>query len=271
MIPKVIHYCWFGGNELPELAKKCIDSWKKKCPDYELKLWDESNFDVQCCDYVKEAYEAKKWAFVSDYARFWILYNYGGVYFDTDVEILQGIDDIIEKGPFMGFEADGRLNVAPGLGIAADKKNAFYLSILEYYNKIHFILPNGDYNQKPVGEHITRLLENNGLEKRDSVQQINGIYIYPTDFFCPKNVLTGETIITENTRTIHYYTASWYTGIEAYYRKIENKFKAKGKILYFFARCYTAPFRIIDKIKKIGVVNAIKYIPKYLSKGKYES
>ena len=97
MIPKIIHYCWFGGNPLPELAQKCIASWKKYCPDYEIKEWNESNFDLNCCDYVREAYEAKKWAFVSDYARFWILYHEGGVYFDTDVEVLKPIDTIVEK------------------------------------------------------------------------------------------------------------------------------------------------------------------------------
>ena len=104
MIPKIIHYCWFGGNPLPELAQKCIASWKKYCPDYEIKEWNETNFDLNCCDYVREAYEAKKWAFVSDYARFWILYHEGGVYFDTDVEVPKPIDTIVEKGSFMGCE-----------------------------------------------------------------------------------------------------------------------------------------------------------------------
>ena len=104
MIPKVIHYCWFGGNPLPELAKICIDSWKKYLPDYEIKEWNETNFDLDSCEYIREAYNCKKWAFVSDYARFWILYNYGGLYFDTDVEILNPLDDIIKCGSFMGNE-----------------------------------------------------------------------------------------------------------------------------------------------------------------------
>lgn len=103
-IPKVIHYCWFGGNPLPSLAEKCIASWRKYLPDYEIKRWDESNFDVNIIPYTKQAYEAKKYAFVSDYARFWILYNYGGLYFDTDVEVIRSMDDIIAAGPFMGCE-----------------------------------------------------------------------------------------------------------------------------------------------------------------------
>ena len=105
MIPRIIHYCWFGGNQLPELAQKCIESWKKYFPDYEIKEWNESNFDLNCCDYVKEAYTAKKWAFVSDYARFWILYNYGGLYFDTDVEVIRDMSEIVNRGAFMGCEA----------------------------------------------------------------------------------------------------------------------------------------------------------------------
>ena len=124
MIPKVIHYCWFGGNPLPASAKKCIASWRKYLPDYEIKEWNESNFDVNIIPYTAEAYKAKKYAFVSDYARFWIFYKYGGLYFDTDVEVIKNMDDIIAKGPFMGCENEAKagatpvqLGVAPGLGL----------------------------------------------------------------------------------------------------------------------------------------------------------
>ena len=120
MIPKIIHYCWFGGNPLPELAQKCIESWRTYCPDYEIKRWDETNFDVNCCDYVRKAYEVKMWAFVSDYARFKILYENGGVYFDTDVELIKPIDDLLAKGSFMGLEESDKVFVAPGLGLAAN-------------------------------------------------------------------------------------------------------------------------------------------------------
>ena len=136
MIPKIIHYCWFGRNPLPESAKKCIDSWRKFLPDYEIKEWNEDNFDVNIIPYTQQAYEAKKYAFVSDYARFWILYHHGGVYFDTDVEVIRPMDDIIEKRPFMGREkgafikdicdntitvqGDAGLGVAPGLGLGVN-------------------------------------------------------------------------------------------------------------------------------------------------------
>ena len=117
MIPKIIHYCWFGGNPLPEDAKKYIESWRKYCPGYEIKEWNESNFDINCCDYVREAYEAKKWAFVSDYARFYILYQYGGLYFDTDVEMIRPLFSILQKGSFMGMEVNSPACVAPGLSL----------------------------------------------------------------------------------------------------------------------------------------------------------
>ena len=126
MIPKVIHYCWFGRNPLPKSALKCIDSWRKFFPDYEIKEWNEDNFDVNIIKYTQDAYNAKKYAFVSDYARIWILYNYGGVYFDTDVEVISPMTDIIEKGPFMGFEinnsTENKIAVNPGLGIGSPSR-----------------------------------------------------------------------------------------------------------------------------------------------------
>ena len=125
MIPKVIHYCWFGRNPLPESAKKCINSWRKYLPDYEIKEWNEDNFDVNIIPYTREAYEVKKYAFVSDYARFWILYHHGGLYFDTDVEVIKPLDDIIDRGPFMGVEVGATSGgapplVAPGLGLGVN-------------------------------------------------------------------------------------------------------------------------------------------------------
>ena len=124
MIPKVIHYCWFGRNPLPSLAIKCIESWRKYLPDYEIKEWNEDNFDVNIIPYTQEAYQVGKYAFVSDYARFWILYKYGGLYFDTDVEVIKPMDDIIARGPFMGCEKDvsdtSVASVAPGLGLGVN-------------------------------------------------------------------------------------------------------------------------------------------------------
>ena len=122
-IPRMIHYCWFGNGEKPKFICDCINTWKAVLNDYEIVEWNESNFDVNSNIFVKQAYESGKYAFVSDYARFWILYNYGGLYFDTDVEVIKSFDEILSKGPYMGFErnpdkwGDGLVN--PGLGLAA--------------------------------------------------------------------------------------------------------------------------------------------------------
>lgn len=214
MIPKIIHYCWFGGALLPTDAQKCIESWKKYCPDYEIKEWNESNFDITICPYVKEAYEAKKWAFVSDYARFWILYNFGGIYFDTDVELIKPINDIIEKGPFMGFEKNPSVSedgeIAPGLGIAAPPELELYKDVMNYYESIHFKNEDGSLNTNDtIVTHTTKVMIKKGLKKKQGIQFIAGILIYPKEYFCPLDYLTYEMNITENTRSIHHYTASW--------------------------------------------------------------
>ena len=151
MIPKIIHYCWFGRNPLPELALRCIESWKKFLPDYEIKEWNEDNFDVNIIPYTAQAYKAKKYAFVSDYARFWILYQYGGVYFDTDVEVIKPMEEFIKQGSFMGCEngADGGgLRVAPGLGLGVESGSELYKEILDKYASFSFynLLPKVWYN-----------------------------------------------------------------------------------------------------------------------------
>ena len=226
MIPKVIHYCWFGRNELPETAVKCISSWRKYFPEYEIKEWNEDNFDVNVIPYTKEAYAAKKYAFVSDYARFDILYRYGGLYFDTDVEVIKNFEDIIGKGPFMGCELDytgkSDLKVAPGLGLGCDMHNSFYLKLLELYKTLKFKNEDGSINTKTIVEYTTDLLRREGLQSKDNeIQKVAGLYIYPSDFFCPKNYATGEIKITNNTCCIHHYDASWCTS--AYKKMIEEK------------------------------------------------
>ena len=159
-IPKIIHYCWFGGNPLPELAQKCIASWKKYCPEYEIREWNESNFDLNCCDYVREAYEAKKWAFVSDYARFWILYHKGGIYFDTDVEIIKPLNEILKQGAFLGCET--LYTVAPGLGMAANPGLVIYKEMLDFYEKRHFRNQNGAIDTTTIVTYTTQILMQHG-------------------------------------------------------------------------------------------------------------
>lgn len=219
MIPKIIHYCWFGRNPLPKSAKKCIASWKKYLPDYEIKEWNEDNFDVNIIPYTHDAYEAKKYAFVSDYARFWILYYFGGVYFDTDVEVLRSMDDIIARGAFMGVEKGAYLlsyrkekipAVAPGLGIGAESFLDIYKEIIDYYKELNFI---DDITKQIAGTvvtHTTRVLQQHGMPSNlSSPISIAGVWIYPSDFFCPMDSTTGIISITDNTVSIHHYDCSW--------------------------------------------------------------
>lgn len=214
MIPKVIHYCWFGRNPLPPLALECIASWKKYFPDYEIKEWNEDNFDVNIIPYTKEAYELKKYAFVSDYARFWILYHEGGVYFDTDVEVIRPMDDILLKGAFMGFERDpdkwGKGFVAPGLGLAVEKEHHIIKSLLERYENLKFVLPDGSLNIKQtIVSYTTEVLVNCGLKQIPGIQELAGFTIYPAEYFAPIHFITRRLNVTSNTRTIHRYMASW--------------------------------------------------------------
>ena len=214
MIPKIIHYCWFGHAPLPPLAVKCIASWKKFLPDYEIKEWNESNFDVNMIPYTAEAYKARKYAFVSDYARFWIIYHYGGVYFDTDVEIIRSMDDILSKGPYMGFEWNPGRNtygsVAPGLGFAADKGNKVIKMILDSYAQSNFeINPITLRPSATVIEFTTDVLVKCGLEKKKGIQNVSGINVYPAEYFAPIHFITKRLHITSNTHTIHQYMASW--------------------------------------------------------------
>lgn len=218
MIPKVIHYCWFGHKPLPKLALKCIESWKKYLPDYEIKEWNESNFDINIVQYTKEAYATKKYAFVSDYARFWILYKYGGLYFDTDVEVIRPIDDIIAKGSFMGHENE--LTVNPGLGLSAVPGLSFYKEILDLYATLNFVNKTGALNLTTVVEYTTRKLLKYGLNDENKIQEVANIYIYPIDYFNPISVQDGKLRITDNTRTIHHYAQSWQSPLRKYGRKI---------------------------------------------------
>ena len=218
MIPKIIHYCWFGRGPMPELAQKCIASWKKYFPDYEIKEWNEDNFDVNIIPYTAEAYQAKKYAFVSDYARFWILYQYGGIYFDTDVEVIRPIDDIVERGNFMGFETDPKpqlkadaseASVNPGLGMGVAPGLGIIKKMLDFYEGKHFVHEAVMRNQITVVHIATQVLCENGLKNVAGIQEVAGCFIYPSEYFCPINVTTGRIHVEKNTRTIHHYAGTW--------------------------------------------------------------
>lgn len=227
MIPKVIHYCWFGGKPLPKSAEKCLSSWRKYLSDYEIKRWDESNFDVNIIPYTAQAYLANKYAFVSDYARFWILYKYGGLYFDTDVEVIRNMDDIIARGPFMGCErraVEGanpqELNVASGLGLGAISNMDLLNEILDFYANKNFINPDGQSCPETVVTYITDIFCKHGLKNTNEIQEINGFSIYPVDYFCPISTEDGKLRISANTRSIHHYDQTWQSPARKFGRKL---------------------------------------------------
>lgn len=207
MIPKVIHYCWFGRSELPPLAKKCIASWKKFLPDYEIKEWNEDNYDITKNAYMAAAYKEKKFGFVPDYIRFDLIYKYGGFYFDTDVEIIKPLDSLLQYKGIMGFEAKDFVN--GGLIVAGEKGLEIFKEMRNIYDSVSFYKEDGSLNLLPSPTYNTEVLLKHGLKKNGELQEVAGITIFPTDYFCPKPSQFGKINITKNTLTIHHYAASW--------------------------------------------------------------
>jgi hypothetical protein len=207
MIPPIIYYCWFGGNPLPELAQKCLVAWEKFFHGYKIREINESNYNVHKIPYICEAYRAKKYAFVSDYARFDILYQYGGIYFDTDVEVIKPFERIISDGPFLGMETFGRIN--SGLGCSFSAGMPILREILDYYNLLHFIQSDGSENNLTVVDFVTSIFCRHGFENRDTMQEIAGVKIYPKEYFNPIDYDTHYLCITPNTYSIHHGEASW--------------------------------------------------------------
>lgn len=254
-IPKTIHYFWFGKKPLPESANKCIESWKRFCPDYEIKRWDESNYEINSCNYIIEAYKAGKWAFVSDYARLDILNRFGGLYFDVDVELIKPIDDLVENGPFMccesSTEANGKIvdiGIALGLGMATYPNMPIIKEILTTFEKDNFYDKGIDNN---IVKRVTRLFCDKGFIQNNQLQNIGDMTIYPSEYFCPLDNMTGELEITENTRAIHHYDASWMNKSGRISIEISRKFSKSGKIGHIVGTACSIPFRLVNKIKKV--------------------
>ena len=228
MIPKKIHYCWFGGNPLPNSVKKCIESWKKYCPEFEIIEWNESNYDINKIAYISQAYREKKYAFVSDYARLDIIFEEGGIYLDTDVELLKSLDTLLDKDCFLACELDGE--VATGLGFGAVKYFPFLKENMQIYEKRNFV-ENNKYDETTCVEHTTNLLKLKGLKSTDKIQEIERMYIYPPEYFCPYSLITGKITITNNTYSIHHYDSTWYgQGIKSKFKKKLLPLKVRFKL-----------------------------------------
>ncbi len=206
-IEKCIHYFWFGGNPKSDLIKKCIQSWHEKLPDYTIKEWNESNFDINMSEYTKQAHAHKKYAFVSDYARFHVLSEYGGIYLDVDVEVKKSLDPLLENECFMGFES--KKFVAPGLIVGAVKHHPAIEALYETYKNRKFYYSDNVLNETTVVQVATNYLVKNGLKRNNKKQKIAGVTVYPKTYFSPISYDNNRNDFSENTYTVHHYASSW--------------------------------------------------------------
>lgn len=256
MIPKVIHYCWFGRNPLPELAVKCINSWKKYLPEYEIKEWNEDNFDLDSFPYVREAYDNRKFAFVTDVVRLYALYTEGGIYMDTDVEVLKSLDPFLSHHAFSGFEND---TMIPTGIMASEVGGKWAKDNLDYYEGKHFVKPDGTLDFTTNVETITAYMLKRGLQQNNTFQNFPSlITFYPKDFFCPKSYEDGKIYLTENTVTIHHFAGSWQSEQIQYAKNLSRK-------MVVFPECsrgYIANF--IAEVKFNGVFAAFLTFLKWL-------
>lgn len=242
MIPKTIHYCWFGKGPIPALAQKCLLSWKKYLPEYKLKLWDESNFDINSNAYVKEAYNARKFAFVTDYVRLFALFSEGGIYMDTDVQVIKSLDHFLQFPAFTGFESD--VDVPTGI-IGSEKGGAWSKEQLACYENRHFLIrgkPDLTTNVQLISGNMAR----NGFVLKNSYQVYkNCLHVFPKDYFCPKS-RTGVLILTENTHCIHHFNGSWQS------KRMKMKKFLFHKVLgtYFTDKLVRLKRSIIKKVSK---------------------
>lgn len=262
MIPKIIHYCWFGGKPLTELAEKCIKSWEKYCPGYKIIEWNENNFNIDICAYVREAYDAKRWAFVADVARLYALVNYGGIYMDTDVEILKNFDTMLKYEAIAGFETENRISTGI-LGCEVGQR--IFSEFLNQYMNIHFINEDGSYNLTTNVVKMTNICKKYGLVLNNTEQTVSGLTIFPKDYFSPKEYDSKELLITNNTYAIHYFDGSWLSIEEKKIAQLRKKIEDRYLRIFPTKLAHYLSF-FISLIKIYGLSYAVKRIVKFFTK-----
>lgn len=226
MIPKLIHYIWIGEKPMPNDVLKKIEICKKFNPDYIIKIWDNNNFTFSNNQYCKEAYESKKWAFVSDYIRLSVLYDYGGIYMDTDVEVVKNLDVLLKYKAFSGFESENRI---PTGTMGAEPKNPWIKAILDYYDNTHFINSDGSFNLTTNVETITTITQSlYPIELNNSYQDLGDVVFLPFDWLCAKDLSTGKIKKTKNTLTIHHFAGSWLPLKEKVIKWLQNHYLGFG-------------------------------------------
>jgi len=248
LIPRKLHYCWFGQSPLSDTATRCIASWREQCPDYEIIQWDESNCDININKFVSEAYQAQKWAFVSDYFRLKIIEENGGIYFDVDVELLKPLDDLLHLDGFMGFELGTDNNINTGHGFGAKSNHPVVTLLRRKYETIPFILPDGSHDTTPCPVRDTKALVEIGLKRDNQLQIIQGMTFLPADYLSPRSFF-GQENFTNNTYAVHHYQASWaderQKKINAYRKKLVKLYGTRvGGML---GATYAAYREITDK------------------------
>lgn len=242
MIPKIIHYCWFGGKPLPELACKCIESWKKYLPEYEIIRWDENSFDINSNLYVKEAYENKKYAFVTDYVRLYAIYTQGGIYMDTDVEVRKPLDEFLKHQAFSGFESYH--DIPTGI-MASEKGFQGIKDQLDYYNNRHFVKEDGSFDMTTNVTTITNYYLARGLKRNNTFQVLEGYALYPRIYFCPSSLDVAKRL--DEIYTIHHMAGSWLDPDD-----LKKKYSSKPNIKFILADCFRKIFghRLYEALRR---------------------
>ncbi|HZJ77340.1 MAG TPA: glycosyltransferase [Clostridia bacterium] len=234
MIPKVIHYCWFGRGEKPKLVKKCIATWSKQLPEYEIKEWNEDNFDINGNTFTRQAYENRNFAFVSDYIRACVLYEHGGIYFDTDVEVLKSFDRFLDEKMFVGFEEKAFVGTCV---MGAKKGQPIIKEYMKHYENTPYVMPDGTFYKDTNVVLLTRMLEDKGLVRNDEYQCIEGVSVYPQTFFSPYDYINGISNITENSYAIHHFAKLWLP------KRVRMKSKLKRTLVKIFGKDIVSKLR----------------------------
>lgn len=213
-IPKIIHLCWFGNGQFDDKMKFCMETWEKFCPEYKVMKWDEESFDLSSCLYAKQAYEKKRWAFVTDYVRFKVLELYGGIYLDTDMQLLKSLDEFLGDDAFFSFKqlvGEMKLYTLTSGIIGSKRANPLFKPLIDEFESRSYINENGEEDMKPVAAFLTDILVSHGFAQNNELQKRDGIAVYPNEYLCPTLLKGGKIVTTENTAAIHHFTGTWRT------------------------------------------------------------
>lgn len=264
VIPKIIHYCWFGHAPKTEQIKSYIETWKKYCPDYQIIEWNEENFDINENQYCREAYEAKKWAFITDYVRLKVLVTHGGIYMDTDVEVVKSLDSFLSYAAFTGYESTRYI---PTGIIGAEKNNPWIQALLREYETLRFVKADGSYDLTTNVHRITNQTKGMYQIELDGKMRVlqGNIALFPFEYLCAKSFQTGELLISGETHTIHHFAGSWLSEDDVKVKEMYQK-------TYLFLRKYVPIECVIDGLARListyrvyGFISTVKKVVRFVT------